>query len=101
MPVQALLSTLDEDPMRNLFALLALIGVAGIVFGVLTILHAAHGQAGRLGFTSENYGGPGAMLRGFPLLAVGLYLPCASQDTASPRRRHPARTPAPCVVGVQ
>src|SRR5437763_1276658 len=41
MPAQALLSILDEDSMRNLFALLPLIGVAGIVFGVLTILHAA------------------------------------------------------------
>jgi len=79
MPVQALLSTLDEDPMRNLFALLALIGVAGIVFGVLTILHAAHGQAGRLGFTYENYGGPGSMLAGFTLLAVSIYLRSAWQ----------------------
>jgi hypothetical protein len=79
MPAQALLSTLDEDPMRNLFALLALIGVAGIVFGVLTILHAGHGQAGRLGFTYENYGGPGSMLAGFILLAVSIYLRSAWQ----------------------
>ncbi len=41
--------------MRNLFALLALIGVAGIVLGVLTLLHPPHGQAGPLPFTFEYY----------------------------------------------
>jgi len=65
--------------MRNLFVLLALIGVAGIVFGALTLVHAAPGQAGRLGFTYENYGGPGSILAGVTLLAVSLYLRAAWQ----------------------
>jgi hypothetical protein len=73
-PSRALFSILDEDPMRNLFALLALIGVAGIVFGVLTIVAAAPGQAGRLGFAFENYGGPGSILGGLTLCAVSIYL---------------------------
>jgi hypothetical protein len=60
--------------MRNLFALLALIGLAGIVFGVLTIVRAAPGASGPLGFTYENYGGPGSMLAGLMLLATSLYL---------------------------
>ena len=55
--------------MRNLFALLALIGLAGIVLGVLTIVRAAPGPTGPLGFTYENYGGPGSMLAGLMLLA--------------------------------
>lgn len=60
--------------MRNLFALLALIGLAGIVLGVLTLLRGAPGQAGPLGFSYENYGGPGSMLAGLMLLATSLYL---------------------------
>ena len=60
--------------MRNLFALLALIGLAGIVLGVLTIVRAAPGSTGPLGFTYENYGGPGSMLAGLMLLATSLYL---------------------------
>ena len=60
--------------MRNLFALLALIGLAGIVLGALTVLRGAPGQAGPLGFTHENYGGPGSMLAGLMLLATSLYL---------------------------
>jgi len=60
--------------MRNLFALLALIGIAGIVFGVLVMVHAAPGQVGRLDFTHENYGGPGPIIAGLTLLAVSLYL---------------------------
>ena len=64
----------DEDSMRNLFALLALIGVAGIVLGALSLVHAAPGQAGRLGFSYENYGGPGSILAGLTLFAVSLYL---------------------------
>jgi hypothetical protein len=64
----------DENSMRNLFALLALIGVAGIALGTLTLVHAAHGPTGRLGFTYENYGGPGSILAGVTLLAVSLYL---------------------------
>lgn len=65
--------------MRNLFALLALIGLAGIAFGVLTLIRAAPGQAGPLGFTFENYGGPGSMLAGVMLLATSLYLRSAWQ----------------------
>jgi hypothetical protein len=60
--------------MRNLFAQLALIGLAGIVLGVLTLLRGAPGQAGPLGFSYENYGGPGSMLAGLMLLATSLYL---------------------------
>jgi hypothetical protein len=60
--------------MRNLFALLALIGLAGIALGVLTIVRGIPGQTGPLGFTYENYGGPGSMLAGLLLLATSLYL---------------------------
>jgi hypothetical protein len=60
--------------MRNLFALLALIGAAGIVFGVLTVLRGGSGQAGPLGFTFEGYGGPGTLIGGLMLLAASLYL---------------------------
>lgn len=60
--------------MRNLFALLSLIGVAGIVLGTRTLLHAGPGQAGPLAFSHENYGGPGSILAGLALLAVSLYL---------------------------
>jgi len=60
--------------MRNLFALLALIGVAGIGLGVLTLVRSAPGQAGPLAFAYENYGGPGSVIAGLTLLGVGLYL---------------------------
>ena len=60
--------------MRNLFALLAVIGLAGIVFGVLTILQSAPGQTGQLPFTHENYGGPGPIIGGLLLVATSLYL---------------------------
>jgi hypothetical protein len=60
--------------MRNLFLLLAMIGVGGIVLGVLTILHAAPGQAGTLPFSLENTGGPGPILGGLILIAGSLYL---------------------------
>ena len=66
--------------MRNLFALLALIGVAGIVLGVLTLLRGAPGPAGPLGFTFENYGGPGSVLGGLMLLVASLYLRKVWQD---------------------
>jgi len=65
--------------MRNLFVLLALLGVAGIVFGVLAILHSAPGQAGQLPFSHENSGGPGSIMAGLLLLATSLYLRSASQ----------------------
>ena len=60
--------------MRNLFALLALIGVAGIVLGVLTLMHPPYGQAGPLPFTHEYTGGPGSIIAGILLLATSLYL---------------------------
>lgn len=60
--------------MRNLFALLALIGAAGIVFGVLTVVRGAPGAYGPLGFTFENYGGPGSVIGGLILLVGGLCL---------------------------
>jgi hypothetical protein len=60
--------------MRNLFALLALIGVAGIALGILTVVNGGPGQAGPLGFAHENYGGPGSVIAGLLLLATSLYL---------------------------
>ena len=60
--------------MRNLFVLLALIGVAGIVLGVLAIVHSAPGQAGQLPFSHENYGGPGSIIAGLLMVATSLYL---------------------------
>lgn len=59
--------------MRNLFALLALLGVVGVVFGVLTIIRGATGP-GAVPFAYESYGGPGVALAGLILLAGGLYL---------------------------
>lgn len=63
--------------MRNLFALLTLIGVAGIVLGVLTLLRPPQGQAGPLPFAFEYTGGPGSIIAGFVMLAAGLYLRAA------------------------
>jgi hypothetical protein len=60
--------------MRNLFALLAVIGLAGIVLGVLAIVHGAPGAYGPLPFTFESYGGPGSIIAGILLLATSLYL---------------------------
>lgn len=60
--------------MRNLFALLALIGIAGIAFGILTMVHAVHGQYGPLPFAYEYRGGPGSIIAGLTVLAVSLYL---------------------------
>ena len=60
--------------MRNLFALLAVIGLAGIAFGVLTLLRSAPGQTGRLPFAYETYGGPGSIMAGLLLLGTSLYL---------------------------
>jgi uncharacterized RDD family membrane protein YckC len=61
-------ATHSEVIMRALFAFLALSGVAGIVFGVLTML------SGDVPFSYENYGGPGSLIGGLLLAAVGLYL---------------------------
>jgi hypothetical protein len=65
--------------MRNVFALLALLGVAGIGFGILTIVTHASGAAG-IPFTYENYGGPGSVIAGLLLLAGGLYLRSAWRE---------------------
>jgi hypothetical protein len=65
--------------MRNVFALLALLGVAGIVFGILTIVTHATGPAAT-SFAYENYGGPGPIIAGLVLLPVGLYLRSAWRD---------------------
>jgi hypothetical protein len=60
--------------MRNLFALLSLIGLAGIAFGVLAIVRGGPGQAGPAGFTFESYGGPGSIIAGLILFATAMYL---------------------------
>ena len=59
--------------MRNLFLLLALLGLVGLAFGVLDIVQGTAGPHG-LPFAHENYGGPGPMLAGLVLVAVSLYL---------------------------
>jgi hypothetical protein len=59
--------------MRNLFLLLALVGVIGMALGVLDVIRGASGPHG-VPFTYENYGGPGSMLAGLMLLAGSLYL---------------------------
>jgi hypothetical protein len=59
--------------MRNLFLLLALLGLIGIAFGVLDLIRGAAGPHG-VPFSYENYGGPGSVLAGLMLLAGSLYL---------------------------
>ena len=59
--------------MRNVFLLLALVGVVGMALGVLDMIRGASGPHG-VPFTYENYGGPGSMLAGLMLLAASLYL---------------------------
>jgi hypothetical protein len=59
--------------MRHLFLFLALLGVAGIALGVLDILRGSAGPHG-VGFSYENYGGPGSMIAGLMLIAGALYL---------------------------
>ncbi len=65
--------------MRNLFVLLALLGLAGIVLGVLNILQGAAGLHG-IPFRFENYGGPGSIIAGLIMLVVSLYLRSAWPD---------------------
>ena len=65
--------------MRNLFVLLALLGLAGIVLGVLNILHGAAGLHG-IPFQFENYGGPGSIIAGLIMVVVSLYLRSAWAD---------------------
>jgi hypothetical protein len=59
--------------MRNLFLLLALLGIIGVAFGVLDLIRGAGGPHG-VPFSYENYGGPGPILAGLILLAGALYL---------------------------
>lgn len=59
--------------MRNLFLLLALLGLIGMAFGVLDVVRGAAGPHG-VPFSYENYGGPGSMLAGLLMVAVALYL---------------------------
>ncbi len=56
--------------MRALFALLAVVGLIGIVLGVITMVQGAQREP----FSYENYGGPGAIIGGLLLIALGLYL---------------------------
>ena len=60
--------------MRNLFALLALLGAGGVAVGIMTIMRNAPGQAGPLPFRFESSGGPGPLLAGLMLIAGSLYL---------------------------
>ena len=60
--------------MRNLFALLVLLGIGGVVFGILTIMRNVPGQSGPLPFRFESDGGPGPVLAGLILIAGSLYL---------------------------
>jgi len=60
--------------MRNLFALLTLLGVGGVAFGIVTIMQNVPGQSGPLPFRFESDGGPGPLLAGLVLIAGSLYL---------------------------
>ena len=64
--------------MRNLFALLALLGVAGIVLGAVTMVQGAAGPHG-VPFHHETYGGPGPIIAGLGMLFAALYLRSAWQ----------------------
>ncbi len=65
--------------MRNLFALLTLLGVGGVAFGIVTIMQNLPGQSGPLPFRFESDGGPGPLLAGLMLIAGSLYLRSAWQ----------------------
>ena len=65
--------------MRNLFLLLAVLGIAGIVLGVLTIL-AGTGGAHGIPFRFENYGGPGSILAGLIMVVASLCVRSAWPD---------------------
>jgi Na+/H+-dicarboxylate symporter len=60
--------------MRNLFALLALLGAGGVAIGIMIMLQNVPGQAGPLPFRFEHDGGPGPLLAGLILIAGSLYL---------------------------
>jgi hypothetical protein len=59
--------------MRQLFLVLAFLGVIGIALGALTVIRGAAGPHG-IPFSFENYGGPGTIIAGLMLLAGSLYL---------------------------
>jgi hypothetical protein len=59
--------------MRNLFLLLALLGLVGIALGALGMVQGAAGPHG-VPFGFENYGGPGSVIAGLILIAGSLYL---------------------------
>ncbi|HEX6668322.1 MAG TPA: hypothetical protein VF061_02115 [Gemmatimonadales bacterium] len=59
--------------MRNLFLLLAVLGLVGIALGVLSVIRGAAGPHG-VPFSYENYGGPGSVIAGLMLVAGSLYL---------------------------
>jgi hypothetical protein len=59
--------------MRQLFLVLAFLGVIGIALGVLTVIRGASGPYG-IPFSFENYGGPGSIIAGLMLVAGSLYL---------------------------
>ncbi len=59
--------------MRNLFLLLALLGLVGIALGVLEAMRGASGPHG-VPFSYENYGGPGSVIAGLLLVLGSLYL---------------------------
>ena len=59
--------------MRQLFLILAFLGVVGIALGVLTVIRGAGGPHG-IPFSFENYGGPGSIIAGLMLVAGSIYL---------------------------
>lgn len=65
--------------MRLLALALVAVGLAGLVIGILTIVRGAAGP-GALGFAHETYGGPGPLIAGLILLAVGGYLLSAGRS---------------------
>ncbi len=65
--------------MRQVFLLLAFLGVVGIALGALNLLRGAAGPHG-VPFSFENYGGPGSIIAGLMLIAGGLYLRSVWQE---------------------
>ena len=59
--------------MRQVFLLLAFLGVVGIALGALNLVRGAAGPHG-VPFSFENYGGPGSIIAGLMLVAGSLYL---------------------------
>ena len=75
--------------MRNLFLLIALLGLIGIAFGVLDIVRGTTGPHG-LPFSYENSGGPGSDARG--TRARGrIAVPAIGLAASAAERRGPCR----------